>query len=99
MVTRSSLNRIRVLLTGNVKWVDNEGNVEPEHLSLRNRWSIFGVHSYNWKWVRRTGKKSCGCTFNPITHRKVLTRLDCPEHGRPLFKDVEDWHGKAAGNT
>lgn len=87
-------SRVRVLATGRVEWVDTNGNVELESMSWRDRWAVFGVHSYNWKWVRRLGRKDCGCTFNPVTRRKVLTRMDCSQHGKPYLLN-EDWHGKA----
>lgn len=97
-VVARAWSRLRVLVTGRVEWVNPEDSddVEIDYLSFRDRWSIFGIHSYNWKWVRRKGIRECGCTFNPITRRKVLTYMDCSQHGRPLFENlVEDWHGKA----
>lgn len=74
-------SRLRVLLTGNVEWVDIEtGETERDHYGWRDRWSIFGVHSYNWGWVRRLGVMDCGCTRNPLTRRMVLFRFGCAEH-------------------
>lgn len=86
-------SRLYILATGRVEWVGEDGGVDREKLSWRTRWSIVGVHSYNWKWVRRYGKRVCGCTFNPITRRKVLTRMDCSQHGISTL--VEGYHGKA----
>lgn len=81
--------RLRALLTGRVEWIDPEdGAVEVEWLSWKDRWSIFGVHSYSWGWVRKYGALECGCTRNPITRRRVLIRLNCAQHGKPyLFDD------------
>lgn len=75
--------RIRILATGKVEWVDpeDENEVEKETLSWRTRWAIFGVHSYKWWWVRRYGQIPCGCTINPITRRRVLTDISCTVHG------------------
>jgi hypothetical protein len=86
--------RLRVLATGRVEWVDPEdGVIEVEWMSWRDRWSIFGVHSCSWRWVRRWGSRPCGCTFNPLTRRKVLTRMSCPEHGMPYLLDGHDEGG------
>lgn len=109
MVGRDNLvkqfcHRIRILVTGTVEWVDADGGVEVEHMPLRTRWSIFGVHSYNWKWVRRFGLQECGCTLHPVTRRKLLMRMDCPIHSNLkhfLLADetpVEPWHGHAKGS-
>ena len=73
--------RIRILVTGRVEWVDPEDNsVESETLSWRTRWAIFGVHSYKWWWVQKYGALPCGCTSNPITNRRVLTDISCKVH-------------------
>jgi hypothetical protein len=82
MSVKSLWARIHALVTGVVEWVDPDtGEVtERDHLSWRDRWALFGIHSWDWRWVRRYGKQGCGCTLNPITRRKVLTRLGCPEH-------------------
>jgi hypothetical protein len=97
------LVRIRYLLTGNIEWeVPYGGGVEKEHLGWRTRWSLFGVHSYNWKWVRKLGERECGCTFHPLTKRRLLTRMDCVIHSNmKYFQDeiVEDYHGKARGSS
>ena len=60
---------------------EKTGETETEIMGWRDRWAVFGVHSYNWRWVRRLGQRGCGCTVNPLTRRKVLTRMDCAEHG------------------
>lgn len=100
MVSRSSVKgqflRIRALFNGKVEWIDEDGRVEKEYMSWRTRWALFGVHSYTWKWVRRNGTRPCGCTFNPITRRKVLTQWNCSQHGTP--SPVEDYHGKATAS-
>lgn len=79
----SASGRLRALATGTVHWCDPDTGVvdEVDHLSWRDRWAIFGVHSWAWAWVRRFGERDCGCTINPVTRRRVLTRMDCPEHG------------------
>jgi hypothetical protein len=87
--------RLRILRTGVCEWVDPDtGQIEVDLLSWRDRWNLFGVHSADWRWVRRFGERDCGCTFNPITRRKVLTKMDCPDHGvLPWMRDsfAEDW--------
>lgn len=89
------LSRLRILRTGVCEWVDQDtGQVEVDLLSWRDRWNLFGIHSYTWRWVRKYGTRDCGCTFNPLTRRKVLTLMDCPEHGIPIWKRdsfAEDW--------
>jgi len=84
--------RLRGLLIGRVEWFDPDDNlIEVEWMGWRDRWAIFGVHSSNWRWVRRFGIRDCGCTFNPITRRRVLTLLDCREHGfGELLNDDDD---------
>jgi hypothetical protein len=90
------LARLRVLATGRCTWVDTDtGEREHDVLDWRSRWNLFGVHSSNWRWVKRFGRRDCGCTFNPLTRRKVLTLMDCREHGVPLWKRdsfAEDWY-------
>ena len=74
--------RLAALATGRVVWEDpTTGETETEIMGWRDRWAIFGVHSCNWRWVRRLGERGCGCTFNPLTRRPVLTRMDGAEHG------------------
>lgn len=89
------LARLRVLRTGVCEWVDPDtGVVEVDLLSWRDRWNLFGVHSYTWRWVRRFGKQACGCTLNPLTRRRVLTKMECPDHGVPQWKRdsfAADW--------
>ena len=72
--------RLKALLDGKVTWVADDGAEEREVLSWRDRWSLFGVHSHDWWWVRRYGKLHCGCTRNPITRRMVLFRMGCRSH-------------------
>lgn len=86
-------SRLRVLATGNVVWVDSRtGAEDPEHFSWRDRWSIFGPHAYDWRWVRRYGKMDCGCTRNPLTRRMALYRADCLTHSPfgPILAEAED---------
>ena len=87
-------NRLYVLATGHCTWIDTETGL-PEHevLDWHSRWAIFGIHSSNWRWVSRFGKRDCGCTFNPLTRCKVLTSMDCSMHGLPGWRDslAEDW--------
>jgi hypothetical protein len=94
--------RIRYLCTGNVEWVDENGDAEKEHLDWRTRWALFGPHAYNLKWVRRFGEQKCGCTVHPITRRKLLLRMDCPTHSNVRFfsddDEIEPWHGHAKGS-
>lgn len=74
--------RWNALLTGKVEWVDPDtGDFDIEQLGWRDRWAIFGIHSWSWWWVRKFGQLRCGCTRNPITKRMVLIAMDCPEHG------------------
>lgn len=85
------LSRLRVLMTGHVEWVDSEtGEVEVDLLSWKERWNLFGIHSYNWRWVRRWGEMDCGCTHNPLTRRRVLTAMRCPTHGFAHWS-LEGW--------
>ena len=94
-------DRLRALLTGRCTWIDTAtGEVEHDVLGWRSRWNLFGIHSSSWGWVRRYGTRDCGCTFNPLTRRKVLTDMDCKTHGMPLWKKhspwgddwIEDWY-------
>lgn len=81
--------RVKALATGRVAWEDPEtGEIDVEQMSWRDRWAVFGVHSWNWRWVRRFGERPCGCTINPLTRRQVAIRMDCPEHG--LFRGFPD---------
>ena len=60
---RMTSGRLRGLLTGRVEWFDPDDNlIEVEWMGWRDRWAIFGVHSSNWRWVRRFGTRDCGCT-------------------------------------
>lgn len=77
-------DRIKILLTGRVLWCNPYTNEveEVDHMGWRDRWNVFGVHSYNWRWVNRYGAMPCGCTRNPITRRRVLLRWGCPDHAK-----------------
>jgi hypothetical protein len=80
-MSKQLLSRLRILRTGICEWSDPDtGDIEVDFLGWRDRWSIFGVHSYNWRWVRRYGKQTCGCTLNPLTRRVVLVSWECPKH-------------------
>ena len=74
------LKRIRVLITGRTVWVDPDGNEEVEHLPWKLRWTLFGIHARNWRWVNHWGKRDCGCTINPITRQRVWIDWDCRKH-------------------
>lgn len=76
------LTRLKVLADGKVSWQTDDGGIDFETLSWKDRWAVFGVHSYNWWWVRDWGTLSCGCVRNPITRRTVLIRWKCPTHCR-----------------
>lgn len=84
-------HRMKVLATGIVVWDNGDGTEDIEWLSWRDRWSIFGVHSYDWWWVRRFGGLDCGCTRNPLTRRMVLYRAACRTHS--LFGPILDGLG------
>lgn len=83
-VWATTSGRLAVLVTGRVTWTDTgTGESETEYLGWRDRWALFGVHSHNWRWVRRLGQLRCGCSRNPVTRRLVLITMDCPDHGLP----------------
>lgn len=84
------IERLKALLTGKVTWVDPDGTEEHEVLGWRDRWSLFGVHPHNWRWVHRWGRMGCGCTHNPLTRRAVLTNIDCPRHGWSEWMEMGD---------
>ena len=91
------LSRLNSLITGRCTWVDTEtGEAEHEVLSWRSRWALFGIHSSNWRWVNRYGKRDCGCTVNPLTRRKVLINMDCSTHGCPMWKRDSVWDDEMA---
>ena len=71
-----TMTRLRALCNGKVVWVGDDNTFEHETLSWRDRWALFGIHSYNWWWVRRFGDQPCGCTVNPVTRRRVLSCCD-----------------------
>ena len=90
-------SRLRILLTGRCTWVNTQtGEVEHEVIVWRDRWAIVGIHSSNWRWVRKFGTRDCGCTFNPLTRRKVLTNMDCPTHGCSMWKRDSVWADEMA---
>ena len=70
------MSRLKALLTGKITWLDADGTPEYEVLGWRDRWSLFGIHSWNWRWVHRLGQMDCGCTRNPLTRRTVLNSRD-----------------------
>lgn len=72
--------RVKLLVTGVTVWTDSRtGEVEQ----VRDRslaWTIAGIHSYKWWWVRKWGGLPCGCTRNPLTRRMVIFSGDCARH-------------------
>jgi hypothetical protein len=86
----SSLSRIRILATGRLVWEDITGELEVEYVDWRTRWAIAGIHSANWRWVRRWGEQDCGCTINPITRRRVLICMSCGPLSVNLDEDEYD---------
>lgn len=78
------MNRLLRLATGRYVLTDMvTGEDQVEWWDWRQRWAIDGIHSWKWWWVQHWGKRDCGCTINPVTRRRVLTRGDCPTHGFP----------------
>ena len=78
---KHTFSRLRILATGRAVWVEvATGKETVEHMPWGLRWSLFGVHDRNWWWVNRWGKRACGCTFNPVTRRRVWISGDCREH-------------------
>jgi len=71
-----TMTRLRVLCNGKVAWIGDDNILEHETLSWADRWALFGVHSYNWWWVRRFGSRPCGCVHNPLTRNQVLFCCD-----------------------
>lgn len=84
-----------MLLSGRIEWVDPDtGESEGIYKDWRTAWAIAGIHSANWWWVRKFGKRDCGCTINPLTRRRVLTLWGCPIHCEITADDEwpeEDW--------
>ncbi len=74
--------RLRILMTGRVEWCNPYTGVveDVDQMSWGERWSVFGIQSYTWKWVRHFGALKCGCTRNPVTRQMVLMRFGCAEH-------------------
>jgi hypothetical protein len=89
------LTRFRILLTGRTEWLDEStGRVEVIHEDWETSWAIAGFHSHNWWWVRKYGKRDCGCTINPITRRRVLTLWGCATHCAMGWDEEDpDWLG------
>lgn len=88
--------RATILLTRRLVWVDcATGQEYPEKVSLSFAWTLVGVHSYKWWWVRRYGRLGCGCTRNPLTRRFVAYRYECPERHGFLnnLPDTDDTEG------
>lgn len=89
--------RIAALITGNVHWTDEDtGEQFTTYENWALRWCIAGWPSHDWWWVRKYGKRDCGCTINPITRRHLLVAPECDIHGmgddwlNGVFDD-EDW--------
>lgn len=81
-----------MLLTGRAEWTDPDtGEVEVHYEDWPTSWAIAGIHSHNWWWVRKYGKRDCGCTINPITRRRVLTLWGCHTHCSGEGWDEDGW--------
>lgn len=77
--------RVKTLVTRRFEWKDlDSGEVEVTYEDWGTTWSLVGIHSYKWWWVRKYGKLPCGCTRNPLTRRMVLHRWRCERHGVTL---------------
>lgn len=89
--------RVKMLATGHVTWVDTAtGDEEHEQAGWKLRWTLAGMHSYQWGWVRRHGRLPCGCTRNPLTRRMVLYSGACtvPHSATAarIMREVRDEH-------
>lgn len=80
--------RIRILATRRTVWGDGD-DVHVDRESWSSAWAIAGVHSWEWRWVRRYGAMECGCTLNPVTRRIVLVNMACEEHGVGIDAPVD----------
>ena len=81
-----------MLLTGRAEWTDPDtGEVEVYYEDWPTSWAIAGIHSHNWWWVRKYGKRDCGCIINPITRRRVLTLWGCHTHCSGKEWDEDGW--------
>ena len=94
----SLADRIRILVTGKLVWEDIDGGEETDYVDWPTRWAIAGIHSANWRWVRRWGKQECGCTINPITRRRVLISMSCPLKDWPFDLDDEEEYDERYDN-
>ena len=87
--------RIKILIIRKVTWESCDGDkLYDEKVSLSFAWTLVGIHSHQWWWVRKYGRLPCGCQINPLTRRFVAYRWRCPEnHGginNSLDLDDED---------
>jgi len=85
-----------MLVTGRIQWVDPDDDycVTESYRCWRTAWAIAGIHSHNWWWVRKFGARDCGCTINPVTRRRILTRWGCPTHcdiANDEWPEGEEW--------
>lgn len=79
--------RLKMIVTGKIVWVDQDENETWEH-NRRLAWRLAKPNLYNFWWVKKWGKLSCGCTINPITRRRLLTLGSCREHMPwPMFEE------------
>ncbi len=73
--------RIKFLITRKAVWIDTDtGETETVKEDFCTAWALAGVHSHNWRWVKRWGKLPCGCVRNPLTRRLVLFAWECKKH-------------------
>ena len=75
---KNLLFRIKFLVDGKATWTITDGSEHKTKEKWSLRWAIAGIHSSNWKWVRKYGKMKCGCTKNPVTGKIVLHNTTCP---------------------
>lgn len=74
--------RIKTLITGVTVWRHPSPLVPAERVrDWSLAWTIVGIHSYQWWWVKKWGNLPCGCTRNPLTRRMVIFSGDCKQHG------------------
>lgn len=85
-----NIERVKRLVTGEYTWVAEDGSTEVDHYGWKDRWSIDGIHSWQWRWVHKYGQLPCGCTRNPITRRMVLYRWPCSENHAGLNWAAEE---------
>lgn len=78
---RNIIVRLKILITRKITWVGKDNQSEcVEKTTLSGAWALAGIHSSNWRWVKKYGKMECGCTRNPITRRIVLFWVGCGTH-------------------